>query len=125
MDGQVAMPLEFAEGFRGELLQPADEGYEEARGLFNGMIDKHPALIARCADVADVIQAVRYARGEGLKLAIRGGGHNGAGLGSCDGGLVVDLSAMRGTRVDPGARTVRAEGGCKWGDVDHASTASG
>jgi len=100
MDGQVAMPLEFAEGFRGELLRPADEGYEEARGLFNGMIDKHPALIARCADVADV-------------------------MGSCDGGLVVDLSAMRGTRVDPGARTVRAEGGCKWGDVDHASTASG
>ena len=82
-------------------------------------------MIARCADVADVIQAVRYARAEGLKLAIRGGGHNGAGLGSCDGGLVVDLSAMRGTRVDPGARTVRAEGGCKWGDVDHASTASG
>ena len=68
-----------------------------------------------------MIQAVRYARGEGLKLAIRGGGHNGAGLGSCDGGLVVDLSAMRGTRVDPGARTVRAEGGRKWGDVDHAT----
>ncbi len=121
MDAQVAMPSDFTEGFRGELLRPADEGYEEARGLFNGMIDRHPSLIARCADVADVIEAVRYARAEGLKLAIRGGGHNGAGLGSCDGGLVVDLSAMRGTRVDPGARTVRAEGGCKWGDVDHAT----
>ena len=81
MDAQVAMPSEFNDGFRGELLRPADEGYEEARGLFNGMIDRHPALIARCADVADVIEAVRYARAEGLKLAIRGGGHNGAGLG--------------------------------------------
>src|SRR5271165_2429502 len=116
---------EFVEGFRGELLLPADEGYDAARKLFNGMIDRHPALVARCADVADVIDAVRYARAEGLKLAVRGGGHNGAGLGSCDGGLVVDLSAMRGTRVDPEAGTVRAQGGCTWGDVDHATHAFG
>lgn len=118
-------PSEFVEGFRGELLLPADEGYDAARKLFNGMIDRHPALIARCADVADVIDAVRYARAEGLKLAVRGGGHNGAGLGSCDGGLVVDLFAMRGTRVDPEAGAVRAEGGCTWGDVDHATHAFG
>src|SRR3954453_2378634 len=101
---------EFVEGVRGELLLPPDEGYDAARKLFNGMIDRHPALIARCADVADVIDAVRYARAEGLKLAVRGGGHNGAGLGSCDGGLVVDLSAMRGTRVDPQLRTVHVQG---------------
>jgi len=125
MDARVATPVELAEGFRGELLRPADKGYEEARGLFNAMIDRHPALIARCVDVADVIEAVRHARAEGLRLAIRGGGHNRAGLGSCDGGLVVDLSAMGGTRVDPDARTVRAEGGCKWGDVDHATHAFG
>jgi FAD/FMN-containing dehydrogenase len=116
---------EFVEGFRGELLLPADEGYDAARKLFNGMIDRHPALIARCADVADVIDAVSYARAEGLKLAVRGGGHNGAGLGSCDGGLVVDLSAMRGTRVDPQLRTARVQGGCTWGDVDHATHAFG
>ena len=116
---------EFVEGFRGEVLLPADDGYDAARKLFNGMIDRHPALVARCVDVADVIDAVRYARAEGLKLAVRGGGHNGAGLGSCDGGLVVDLSAMRGTRVDPEAGTVRAQGGCTWGDVDHATHAFG
>jgi FAD/FMN-containing dehydrogenase len=119
------LPSEFVEGFRGELLQPEDKGYDTARRLFNGMIDKHPALIARCADEADVIDAVRYARAEGLKLAVRGGGHNGAGLGSCDDGLVVDLSAMRGTRVDPRARTARVQGGCTWGDVDHATHAFG
>jgi FAD/FMN-containing dehydrogenase len=89
------------------------------------MIDRHPAVIARCADVADVIDAVGYARAEGLKLAVRGGGHNGAGLGSCDDGLVGDLSAMRGSRVDPRARTVRVQGGCTWGDVDHATHAFG
>src|SRR6267143_4197262 len=125
MSLQLAMPAEFVERFRGELLLPEDADYEEARKLFNGMIDRHPAVIARCADVADVIEAVRYARAEGLKLAVRGGGHNGAGLGSCDDGLVVDLSAMRGTRVDPEAGTVRAQGGCTWGDVDHATHAFG
>jgi FAD/FMN-containing dehydrogenase len=125
MTAEEALPSEFANGFRGDLLNPDDEGYEEARKLYNGMIDRHPALIARCADVADVIDAVRHARAEGLKLAVRGGGHNGAGLGSCDDGLVVDLSAMRGTRVDPGRRTVRAQGGCRWGDVDHATHAFG
>src|SRR5436190_12892281 len=89
------------------------------------MIDKRPALIARCRDTADVIAAVNHARAEGLTLAVRGGGHNGAGLGSVDDGLVVDLSPMRGIRVDPEASTVRAQGGCTWGDVDHATHAFG
>jgi FAD/FMN-containing dehydrogenase len=125
MSAEKALPSEFVEGFRGQLLDRDDESYEAARKLYNGMIDRHPAVIARCADVADVIGAVRYARAEGLKLAVRGGGHNGAGLGSCDDGLVVDLSAMRGTRVDPQAGTVRAQGGCTWADVDHATHAFG
>jgi FAD/FMN-containing dehydrogenase len=89
------------------------------------MIDKHPALIARCADVADVISAVNFARENELTIAIRGGGHNGPGLGTCDEGLVIDLSLMRGVRVDPAAGNVRTGGGCVWGDVDHATHAYG
>ena len=100
---------------------PGDDDYDPARSLYNAMIDKRPAIIARCTDVADVVACVNFARQNNLVTAIRGGGHNGAGLGSCDGGLVIDLSAMRSVRVDPGARTVRAEGGCQWGDVDHAT----
>ena len=110
---------------RGELILPADANYHEARKLYNGMIDKHPGLIARCVDTADVIACVNYARQNGLLLAIRGGGHNGPGLGSCDGGLVIDLSRMRGVRVDPAAMTAQVAGGCVWGDVDHATHAFG
>src|SRR5215212_11439197 len=110
---------------RGDLILPGDAGYEQARKIYNGMIDKRPALIARCVDVADVIGAVNFAREQNLTLAVRGGGHNGAGLASCDGGLVIDLSRLRGIRVDPAARTVRVEGGCTWGDVDHATHAFG
>ncbi len=110
---------------RGELLQPQDAGYEEARHVYNGMIDKHPALIARCADVADVIAAVDYARREKLLLAICGGGHSGAGMGMCDDGMVIDLSLMRGIHVDPDERTVLVEGGCTLGDIDHATHAFG
>ena len=110
---------------RGELILPADANYNEARKLYNGMIDKHPGLIARCVDTADVIACVNYARQNGLLLAIRGGGHNGPGLGSCDGGLVIDLSRMRGVRVDPAAMTAQVAGGCVWGDVDHATHAFG
>jgi len=106
---------------RGELIQPGDGRYDEARQLYNGMIDKRPGLIARCVDAADVQAAVNFARENGLLLAVRGGGHNGAGLGSCDGGLVIDLSLMKGIRVDQAAGTVRVEGGCLWGDVDHAT----
>ncbi len=111
--------------FRGELIQPSDPAYDSARKVYNGMIDKRPRLIARCVDVADVIAAVSYGSSNNLLTAIRGGGHNGAGLGTCDDGLVIDLSRMKGVRVDPAAKTVRAEGGCVWGDVDHATHAFG
>src|SRR5436309_12287129 len=101
---------------RGTLLRPGDAGYEETRPVYNGMIDRRPALIARCVDVADVIAAVNFAREQRLLLAVRGGGHNAGGLGVCDDGLVIDLSAMNGTRVDATARTVLVQGGCTWGD---------
>lgn len=110
---------------RGEVIQPDDDAYEHARRVYNAMIDKHPRLIARCADVADVSTGVNFARDNALLLAVRGGGHNGAGLGTCDGGLVLDLSLMKGIRVDAEARTVRAEGGCTQGDVNHAAAAFG
>jgi FAD/FMN-containing dehydrogenase len=116
---------DFRSRLRGELIRPGDASYEEARKLYNGMIDKRPALIARCVDVADVIGAVNFAREHTLTLAVRGGGHNGAGLAGCDGGLVIELSRMKGIHVDPAARTVRVEGGCTWGDVDHATHAFG
>ncbi len=107
--------------FRGELIEPGDPGYDAARKVYNAMIDRRPALIARCADVADVMAAVNFARDQRLVLAVRGGGHSGPGLSMCDGGLVVDLSRLKGIRVDPATRTVRVEGGCVWGDVDHAT----
>ncbi len=110
---------------RGALIQPSDTEYEEARKVYNAMIDKHPALIAQCADVADVMSAVNFAREHKLVLAVRGGSHNGPGLGTCDDGIVIDLAPMKGIVVDPDARTVRAEGGCLWGAVDHATHAFG
>jgi hypothetical protein len=119
------MTLELRDRLRGDLIDLADDRYEAARALYNGMIDKRPRAIARCADVADVIEAVDSGRAHGLGIAVRGGGHNGAGLGSCDDGLVIDLSPMRGVRVDPDQRTVRAEAGCTQGDVDHAAHAFG
>jgi FAD/FMN-containing dehydrogenase len=106
---------------RGGIVRPGDEGYDAARKVYNAMIDRRPAVIARCVDVADVMVAVAFARDHGLTLAIRGGGHNGGGLGTCDDGLVVDLSPMKGTRVDPVGGTVRVAGGCTWGEVDHAT----
>jgi FAD/FMN-containing dehydrogenase len=115
----------FAERLRGPLFTPDDAGYDDARAIYNGMIDKHPALVARCANVADVIAGVNFAREHDLLLAIKGGGHNGPGLALCDGGLVLDLSAMNGVRVDPENRTARVEGGATWGDVDHATHAFG
>ena len=106
---------------RGEVITPGDAHYDAARAVYNAMIDRRPAAIARCVDVADVIASVNFARGNVLPLAVRGGGHSGPGLGVCDSGLVIDLSAMRGIRVDPSARTVHAAGGCTWGDLDHAT----
>ena len=116
-----ADPMQLRAQLRRQLIEPTDPGYDEARKLYNGMIDKRPRLIARCVDVADVIASVNYARETNTLLAIRGGGHNGPGLGSCNDGLVIDLSRMRGTRVDPAARTAQVSGGCVWGDVDHAT----
>jgi FAD/FMN-containing dehydrogenase len=109
---------EFAAAQRGQLLLPDEEGYDEARAVRNGLIDRHPALIAQCAGVVDVIAAVNFAREHDLLLSVRGGGHNVSGAGTNDGGLVIDLSAMRAVWVDPEARTVRVQGGATWGDVD-------
>jgi FAD binding domain/Berberine and berberine like len=112
-------------GFRGELLDPETPGYEEARAVYNAMIDKHPALLARCRDVADVIAAVEFARNEGVDLAIRGGGHNNAGLGTVDGGIVVDLCEMNGVLVDPKRQLATVQSGALIGDLDHATAAFG
>ena len=111
----------FVEAFRGQVIGLDHPEYEEARKLYNGMIDKRPRLIARCADVADVIAAVNFGRDKSLPIAIRGGGHNGPGFGTVDEGLVIDLSKMKSIRVDPAARTVRVEPGCTSGDVDHVT----
>ncbi len=111
--------------FRGEIIEPGDESYDAARKVYNAMIDKRPAVIAKCTDVADVLAAVEYGRENQMLTAIRGGGHNGGGLGICDDGLVIDLSRMKGIRVDPAARTAQVAGGCVWGDVDHATHAFG
>lgn len=116
---------DLAPRLRGQVIQRGDTGYDAARALYNAMIDKRPALIARCVDAADVQAAVLYGREQGLDIAIRGGGHNGGGLGSVNDGLLIDLSALRGIRVDPKARTARVAGGAVWGDVDHATHAYG
>src|SRR5262245_54859995 len=112
-------------GFRGRVLGKGDADYDSVRALYNGMIDKKPRTIARCTSAADVIAAVNHGREQGLLIAIRGGGHNGPGLGSCDDGLMIDLSLMKGVRVDPATRTVRVEPGCTSADVDHATHAFG
>jgi FAD/FMN-containing dehydrogenase len=109
----------------GLLLQPGDAGYDEARKVWNGMIDRRPALIARCAGVADVIAAVRFARTYHILISVRGGGHNAPGNAVCQGGLMIDLAGMRGVRVDPTRRTARAEGGATWGDFDRETQAFG
>ncbi len=115
----------FAQHHRGPVIGRNHPDYEDARKLYNGMIDKRPLVIARCADAADVMAAVHFGRDNKLPIAVRGGGHNGPGLGSVDDGLVIDLSMMRGVRVDPAKRTVRVGAGCVTGDVDHATHAFG
>src|SRR5467141_163012 len=116
---------DFKANLRGRLIQPSDKDYDEARNVYNAMIHKKPRLIVRCADVADVIASVNFARENSLLLAIRSGGHNAGGLGICDDGLVIDLAPIKYTRVDPAAGTVTVGGGCTWGDVDHATHAFG
>ena len=110
---------------RGPLLLPGESGYDDARSLWNAMIDRRPALIARCLGVADVITGVNFAREQGLALSIKGGGHNIAGLAACDGGLMLDLSLMRGVWVDPTTRTARAQAGCLLGDLDRETQIHG
>jgi hypothetical protein len=115
----------FRGGLRGQLLGPGDSVYDEARKLWNGMFDRRPALIARCAGTADVIAAVNFARENRLQVAVRGGAHSFPGHSVCDGGFVIDLSPMKGIRVDPATRTVRAQAGAKWIDFDHETQAFG
>jgi FAD/FMN-containing dehydrogenase len=110
-----------ASQMRGTLVQPSDGSYNETRKVYNGMIDKHPGLFAMCADVADVMAAVNFGRENNVLVAVRGGGHNGGGLGLCDGGLVIDLSGLKSVRVDTSNNTVRVGGGNLWGEVDHAT----
>jgi FAD/FMN-containing dehydrogenase len=115
----------FQQSLRGRVVTPGDADYDAVRALYNGMIDKRPRLIARCVDVADVITAVNFGREQGLLIAVRGGGHNGPGLGSCDDGLVIDLSMMKSVRVDRATGMVRVDPGCTSGDVDHATHSFG
>ncbi len=117
--------IQFRRALRGQVIEPGDARYEESRQVYNGMISRKPRLIAECVDVADVITAVRFGQDNGLLVSIRGGGHNAAGLGVCDGGLVIDLSRIRYVHVDPAKSTVRVGAGCVWGDVDHATHAFG
>ncbi|WP_405910681.1 MULTISPECIES: FAD-binding oxidoreductase [unclassified Streptomyces] len=112
-------------GFKGQLIGPDDAGYDEARSVYNAMIDRRPALVARCTSAEDVSHVVGFARDHGLPLAVRGGGHHGAGLGTCDDGVVLDLSPLKDIEVDPKARTVRVGGGCVWGEVDQATNPHG
>ena len=112
---------ELRSSIRGTVIQPGDTGYDAARKVHNGMIDKRPALIVQCVDLSDVMAKVNYARTNNALLAVRGCGHNGGGLGTCDDGVVIDLSMMKGVRADPIARTVRVGAGCTWADVDHGT----
>lgn len=111
--------------FSGRLLRPADIGYEEARKVHNGLVDKRPALIARCQGVADVVDAINLTRKLGLEVAVRGGGHNVAGRATIDGGLVIDLSPMKGIHVDPNSRAARAQGGVTWAELNRETQLHG
>jgi FAD/FMN-containing dehydrogenase len=117
----VAAYTELRSRFRGALLRPGEEGYEQARRIWNGAIDRRPALVARCAGADDVVEAVRFARDRELLVSVRGGGHAVAGHAVCDGGLMIDLSLMKAIGVDADARTARASGGVLWGELDRAT----
>jgi FAD/FMN-containing dehydrogenase len=109
--------------FRGDVIARGQDGYDDARAVWNGAVDRRPRLIARCTGTADVAAAVRLARDHDLEIAVRGGGHNVAGTAVCDDGIVIDLSAMRAVWVDAAGRTARVQGGALWGDVDHEAQA--
>src|SRR5207302_1437477 len=116
---------DFKLSLRGDLVRPGDDDYEQARKIWNGMIDKRPEFIVRCAGASDVINAVSFARSNNIPVSVRGGGHNPAGTALVDGGLVIDFSGMRHVRVDPVRRTARAEPGATWFDFDHETQAHG
>ncbi len=116
---------DFRASLRGEVIRPGDDGYDAARKVWNGMIDRRPALIVRCAGTADVVGVIQFAGSRNLPVAVRGGGHNVAGNAVGDGGLVVDLSAMKGIRIDPAARTARCDPGVTWGEFDREAQAFG
>ena len=118
---EVSKIEEFASQLRGEIIMPSNANYNETRKVYNAMIDKYPALFAMCVDVADVMAAVKFGKDNNLLIAVRGGGHNGGGLGICDNGLVIDLSGIKFIRVDTSDNTVRVGGGNLWGEVDHAT----
>src|SRR3954470_9583053 len=121
-EGTVA---ELAEAVRGDVIRPGGPTYDEARAIWNGAHDRHPALILRCAGVADVVRGVEFARSQDLLLAVRGGKHSIPGFSTCDDGMVLDLSPMQAVRVDPEARTARAEAGVTWNVFDHETQAFG
>ncbi|HEX5606306.1 MAG TPA: FAD-binding oxidoreductase [Candidatus Binatia bacterium] len=128
-NGEITLQEEtvqkFKESLRGELIRIGEAGYDDARSIWNAVIDRQPALIASCLGVADVVTCVKFARAHGVNLSIKGGGHNISGLAVCDGGLMLDLSRMRGVWVDPSTRTARAQGGCLLGDVDRETQVHG
>ncbi len=125
-EAELQPPIAELKGrLRGRVVLPGDSGYDEARHVWNGMIDRKPAIIIGCAGVADVIEAIAYARRNKLSVSVRGGGHNVSGAAVCDGGMVIDLSAMKAIRVDPVSRTVRAEGGVTWGELDRETQVFG
>jgi len=122
---EEAVVQEFAANLRGELIRPEDQGYDSTRAVFNGMIDKRPAMIVRCAGTADVILGVNFARTHDLLLSVHGGGHSVAGSAVCDGGLMLDLSPMKGVRIDPARRSAQAQAGMTLGEFDHETQALG
>ena len=122
--GEAAV-AELRTRLRGDSIRPDDPGYDEARLVWNGMIDRRPALIVRCSGPADVIHAVNFARANNLLVSVRGGGHNAAGNAVCDGGIVIDLSRMKGVQVDLDGRTARVQGGVTWGELDHETQVFG
>ncbi|MGH3178634.1 MAG: FAD-binding oxidoreductase, partial [Streptosporangiaceae bacterium] len=114
MVSMIEIPGEVGASFTGELIAPADPGYEQARRVHNGLIDKRPALIARCRTVPDIVDAVSIGREQAAEISVRGGGHNVAGLAVTDGGLMIDLAPMKGIRIDPARRTIWAQAGATW-----------